>query len=169
MANKKPSQKNLDDAKKVAKKLAPSRSEAKRIYRRSGMSKAMPYISMLFALVLAICFIIVRIAGIEDGAGIVGYYIQYFFCGLLGFSAVLLPLLFGYLGVLWCIYQVSWTAAEAKIEGCDVVLTAPGIDAPAAVRFAGYNGSLPNLVNGAGLPAGPLRREIAAPAKGAAK
>ena len=63
----------------------------------------------------------------------------------------------------------DWTAAEAKIEGCDVVLTAPGIDAPAAVRFAGYNGSLPNLVNGAGLPAGPFRREIAAPANGAAK
>ena len=49
------------------------------------------------------------------------------------------------------------------------VLTAAGIDAPAAVRFAGYNGSLPNLVNGAGLPAGPFRREIAAPANGAAK
>ena len=116
MANKKPTQKNLNDAKKVAKKLAPSKSEAKKIYRRSGMSKAMPYISMLFALVLAICFIIVRIAGAESGAGIVGYYIQYFFCGLLGFSAVLLPLLFGYLGVLWCIYQVSWTAAEAKTD-----------------------------------------------------
>ena len=116
MANKKPTQKNLNDAKKVAKKLAPSKSEAKKIYRRSGMSKAMPYISMLFALVLAICFIIVRIAGAESGAGIVGYYIQYFFCGLLGFSAILLPLLFGYLGVLWCIHQVSWTPSEARSD-----------------------------------------------------
>ena len=116
MANKKTTSKNLDDAKKVAKKLAPTKSEVKKIYRRSGLSKAMPYVSMLFALVLAICFIIVRIAGVEDGAGIVGYYIQYFFCGLLGFSAFLLPLLFGYLGVLWCIYQVSWTPSEAKSD-----------------------------------------------------
>ena len=116
MASKKTSTKNLDDAKKAAKNLAPTKTEAKKIYRRSGLSKAMPYISMLFALVLAICFIIVRVAGVEDGAGIVGYYIQYFFCGLLGFSAFLLPLLFGYLGVLWCIYQVSWNSSAARSD-----------------------------------------------------
>ena len=51
----------------------------------------------------------------------------------------------------------AWTPATAVIEGTDVVLSAEGVDAPLGVRFAGYNGSTPNLVNGAGLPAGPFR------------
>ena len=51
----------------------------------------------------------------------------------------------------------AWTPAAARIEGHDVVLTAKGVDLPFGVRFAPYNGSTPNLVNGAGLPAGPFR------------
>ena len=51
----------------------------------------------------------------------------------------------------------AWVAAQARIEGCDVVLTAEGVDTPIAMRFAAHNGSTPNLVNGAGLPAGPCR------------
>ena len=118
MANKKNnpsvSKKDLATAKKVAKHVAPSKSERKKIYRRSGFKKAVPYILMLFALVLAICFIIVRLAGIEDGAGVVGNYIQLFFCGLLGGAAFILPLLLGYIGVSWCIFHVNFPAADAR-------------------------------------------------------
>ena len=120
MANKKNnpsvSKKDLATAKKVAKHVAPSRSERKKIYRRSGFKKAVPYILMLFALVLAICFIIVRLAGVEDGAGVVGNYIQLFFCGLLGGAAFILPLLLGYIGVSWCIFHVNFPAADARKE-----------------------------------------------------
>ena len=118
MANKKNnssvSKKDLATAKKVAKRVAPSKSERKKIYRRSGFKKAVPYILMLFALVLAICFIIVRLAGVEDGAGVVGNYIQLFFCGLLGGAAFILPLLLGYIGVSWCIFHVNFPAADAR-------------------------------------------------------
>ncbi len=110
MANKKSnssSKRDVDNAKKVAKKLAPTSSQRKKIYKKSGLSKAMPYILIVFAVVLAICFIFVRIAGVEDGAGIVGYYLQYFFSGLLGFPAFLSPIVIGYIGVLWCIFNVS--------------------------------------------------------------
>ena len=51
----------------------------------------------------------------------------------------------------------TWVPAQAKIEGTDVVLTASGVEEPLAMRFAAYNGSTPNLVNGAGLPVGPFR------------
>ena len=51
----------------------------------------------------------------------------------------------------------AWVPAQAKIEGTDVVLTAEGVEEPLAMRFAAYNGSTPNLVNGAGLPVGPFR------------
>ena len=49
-----------------------------------------------------------------------------------------------------------WKPASARIDGCDVLVSAEGVAEPCGVRFAPYNGSLPNLVNGDGLPAGPF-------------
>lgn len=49
-----------------------------------------------------------------------------------------------------------WVRADTEIDGHDIVLSAEGVDEPCGVRFAHYNGSTPNLVNGAGLPAGPF-------------
>ena len=54
-------------------------------------------------------------------------------------------------------FTSGWVPAEAQIDGADVILTAPGIERPFSMRFAAHNGSTPNLVNGAGLPAGPCR------------
>ena len=51
----------------------------------------------------------------------------------------------------------TWVPAAAIVHGNEIVLSAEGVAAPTAVRFASYNGSTPNLVNGAGLPAGPFR------------
>ncbi len=51
----------------------------------------------------------------------------------------------------------AWMPATAKIEGDEVLVKAEGVKMPLGVRFAGHNGSTPNLVNGAGLPAGPFR------------
>ena len=50
-----------------------------------------------------------------------------------------------------------WTPADVRIDGTSLVITAKGVAKPLAVRFAPYNGSAPNLVNGNGLPAGPFR------------
>ncbi len=50
-----------------------------------------------------------------------------------------------------------WRPARAVIDGCDVILAADSVDEPVAMRFAAYNGSTPNLVNGHGLPVGPFR------------
>ncbi|HPS08803.1 MAG TPA: 9-O-acetylesterase, partial [Kiritimatiellia bacterium] len=47
--------------------------------------------------------------------------------------------------------------ADAAIEGNAVVLTAAGITAPMAMRFAWDQLAEPNLVNGLGLPAGAFR------------
>lgn len=54
----------------------------------------------------------------------------------------------------------AWQPATARIDGTDVVLTPATADAETViigVRFAPYNGSTPNLVNGVGLPAGPFK------------
>ena len=50
----------------------------------------------------------------------------------------------------------AWVPATAAIEGSAVLLSADGVEDPIGVRFAAYNTSTPNLVNGAGLPAGPF-------------
>ena len=63
----------------------------------------------------------------------------------------------------------SWVPAAARIEGSDVVLSAPGVETPLGVRFAPYNGSTPNLVNGDGLPAGPFRFNAPCPLGAAEK
>lgn len=49
--------------------------------------------------------------------------------------------------------------AQAKIEGNTVVVTAPGVDKPAAVRYGWANYPLGNLWNKAGLPASPFRTD----------
>ncbi len=49
-----------------------------------------------------------------------------------------------------------WVPATVTIEGCEVLVKADGVKMPQGVRFAGHNGSTPNLVNGFGLPAGPF-------------
>ena len=77
----------------------------------SALKSAMPYILMLVGVILLICFFTVQILGMDDGAGFVGYAIQYFFCGLFGVSAFLIPFVLFYIGIKWCIYNVKIKSA----------------------------------------------------------
>ena len=49
--------------------------------------------------------------------------------------------------------------ANAEIDGDKIVLSATGITKPARVRFAWHETAMPNLFNGAGLPAVPFRTD----------
>ncbi|MBO5883116.1 MAG: DNA translocase FtsK [Clostridia bacterium] len=75
---------------------------------RSAIKKAMPYFFMVFALILCIFFVTVKLLNIDDGVGVLGYWIQFILCGLLGPAAYGLPLIFGYVGVKWCLYNITW-------------------------------------------------------------
>lgn len=50
-----------------------------------------------------------------------------------------------------------WTPAEARLDGETLLVRAPGVAAPDGVRFGWHQESMPNLVNGEGLPASPFR------------
>ncbi len=91
---------NPPHAQKAPQKSAPA--------KRSVLSSMLPYLMVVFAIVLAICFITVHLLGMDDGAGIVGYGIQWFFCGLLGGAAFLLPAAIGYVGVLYMLFHIRW-------------------------------------------------------------
>ena len=53
----------------------------------------------------------------------------------------------------------KFVPAKAVIQGDKVVVTAPGVAMPAAVRFGWHKTTNPNLCNGAGLPASPFRTD----------
>ena len=50
--------------------------------------------------------------------------------------------------------------ASGKIEHGTLLVTAPGVKAPVAVRYAWSNAPVANLYNGAGLPAAPFRSDV---------
>ncbi len=81
---------------------------------RSTVCKVLPYIFIVFALILAVSMIIVRLFDVDDGAGALGYGILWLLGGILGVGTVLLPLALGYIGVKWCLHNVKWT--ESKIS-----------------------------------------------------
>ncbi len=93
---------------------ASEKGEGKKTARvgRSVGCKVTPYLLMLFGLILAICLIIVRLVGLDDGAGALGYGIQWFFGGLFGGASVLLPAALIYIGLKWCMYNVKWKEAD---------------------------------------------------------
>jgi sialate O-acetylesterase len=53
----------------------------------------------------------------------------------------------------------NWRWGKARIEGDHVIVSHPDIQTPSAVRYAWGNNPEVNLINGAGLPAGPFRTD----------
>ncbi len=78
----------------------------RKVYKRGMGMRIVPYVLCVFALVLAVCFLLVNLGG---SAGEVGYYIQAFFCALFGVAAFALPVFLGYIGIKWCMYNIRWT------------------------------------------------------------
>ena len=106
--------KNLPDGMKNGKG-APKKNAATPA-KESAFSVVLPYILMLFSLILAICYVTVQLLGIDDGAGVIGYGIQWFFCGLLGPAAFILPAVIFYIGLRKCIYNIRWTGSSKDLR-----------------------------------------------------
>lgn len=53
----------------------------------------------------------------------------------------------------------KFVEAKAEVSGSSVVVSAPGVDKPVAVRFGWHELAEPNLANAAGLPASPFRTD----------
>ena len=74
--------------------------------RRNLALKIIPYCLAVLAVVLAVFFITVHIAG--GDAGVIGNAVQYALGGIFGGAAVLVPVALGFFGVRWCIYNIKW-------------------------------------------------------------
>ena len=77
-------------------------------------SKIAPYLLLFLALVLGICLVTVHVAEMDDGVGVVGYYFQAVFCAVFGVAAYLMPLVFIFVGVHWCIYNIKWGVGKQE-------------------------------------------------------
>ena len=64
-----------------------------------------PYALMTFALVLVISFVLILL---EGDIGVLGEGIRSLFSGLLGFAVYPLPIVVGYIGVRWCLFNINW-------------------------------------------------------------
>jgi sialate O-acetylesterase len=53
--------------------------------------------------------------------------------------------------------QSNFVKADAQIDGTNVIVSAPGVNHPVAVRFAWSMLAEPNLINSEGLPTGAFR------------
>ena len=55
--------------------------------------------------------------------------------------------------------EKQFVPGDAVVKGDTVVVSSPDIAEPKAVRFAWHEKAMPNLFNGAGLPARPFRTD----------
>ncbi len=62
-------------------------------------------------------------------------------------------------GFAICGEDRKWVWADASIKGSDIIVSAPGVSKPVAVRYTWASNPICNLYNGAGLPAGPFRSD----------
>ena len=62
-------------------------------------------------------------------------------------------------GFAICGADRKWQWADARIEGCDVVVWSARVRKPVAVRYAWADNPICNLDNAHGLPAGPFRTD----------
>ena len=71
------------------------------------LKSAAPYLLIILGMIFLVAFFTVQVLKIEDGAGVLGYAVQYFWCGLFGVAAFLVPLTLIYTGVKWCLYNIN--------------------------------------------------------------
>ena len=88
----------------------------KKRYKRSFMCRICPYLLMLLAVIFAVSLITVVLLDMEDGAGIIGGYIQQFLCGLLGCGAFLTPIFLVYVGINQCLFHIKWKEHHSNPE-----------------------------------------------------
>ena len=98
---------------------APVKSKKKS--ENKALKGATPYILILVGLILLICFFTVHILKMDEGVGVVGYWIQWFFCGLFGLAAFLTPFVLMYVGIKWCLYNIKKKGARDEDDEKELV------------------------------------------------
>ena len=108
-AKKADTKKNASKNKKKAADTPKPKKPKSNIYSRIA-----PYLLLFLALVLGICLVTVHVAEMDDGVGIVGYYFQAVFCAVFGAGAYIIPAIFVFVGIHWCVYNIKWGVGKRE-------------------------------------------------------
>ena len=102
-------------AKENEKKPSGPAKKGKKLCKRSGLQQVLPYISILMALILGLCFAFATNATDDQRALLL---ITQFFTGLLGGAAYFLPAVLAISGASWIILYLKFKPSDAR-EGSD--------------------------------------------------
>jgi len=111
-----PQQKGAQQKKKPIYHEEPPRAEKK---ERGLFASLVPYLLIVLALILGICFVTVSLLEMDDGVGVLGNAIQVLTRGLLGGAAFLLPAGLCIVGVLWILLHLRERDVENGSEDAE--------------------------------------------------
>ncbi len=77
-------------------------------------SAVLPYVLMLVSVILAICFVTIKVFEVDGGAGPFGDWVMRLLSGLLGSAMYLLPITLFYIGVKKLIFSLKWFSTEKR-------------------------------------------------------
>ena len=112
--------KNVKESNNEKGKKQPSRVE-KPSNSKNMFFSVLPYVMLVIALIFALCIVIVQFID-EDGAGVVGLWINNVLCGFLGGAAFLLPIEMIYVNVRKILFNIRWKEKDRGHESnsyCD--------------------------------------------------
>ena len=121
MANKKEDPKSAEKSNSKGagerRKLKVKRVEKKKdVLKRTIWSMVYPYLLMILSIVLSAFFFIDRLFPNANGVGVVGRAVQQGLCGLFGVAALMLPVMFFYIGLKWCLFNIKCSRMCEKNE-----------------------------------------------------
>ncbi len=99
-------EKNLRAAAKVAKKVAPSKSQVRKVVKKSGFHRAVPYILIILSIVAGLFL------AFGKNAGELGIGVNNLFRGSFGGAGYLIPFGLFFVGIIWCILHFKETSPK---------------------------------------------------------
>ena len=108
--------KNLKQAAKVAKKVAPGKSQVKRAVRKSGLHRAVPYVVIILSIVVGLFLVF------GEDSGVIGSAVNRALRGSFGGAGYLVPFGLFFVGVIWCILHFKETSPKNRGEDAAIDL-----------------------------------------------
>ncbi len=110
-AKKKIAKKAVKTAAKTMSDGAPRKAKKQ---KRNMALRIIPYVMCVLALLVGVCLILINFDG---GVGEVGYWFGQLLCAVIGPAAFVLPVVMGYVGVKWILYNVKWDEKAMNPSG----------------------------------------------------
>ena len=100
--------------KTAAKTMGDGNPKKSKKQKRNMALRIIPYVMCVLALIIGVCLILINFDG---GVGEVGYWFGQLLCAVIGPAAFVLPVVMGYVGVKWILYNIKWDEKAMNPSG----------------------------------------------------